>query len=118
LEGVESNSSWEANAAAAQGNHDAGVQRAVAAKSFSKGVRRAGQAKYKKGAVEKGAVRYPQGVGLAGEDWQKGYSPFGQVVQGLTLPPRRPRGDPANFERSRVVGMALAAKRAALKGGT
>lgn len=116
VEGAQENTSWESNASAAQGNYDAGVQAAVNKKSFGKGVRRAGQAKFVKGVVEKGATRYPAGVGAAGPDWQKGFQPHADAIAGLNLPARAPRGSDVNYERAKMVGKALAAKRAQLKG--
>lgn len=98
---------WEKNAADAQQNYDQGVTAAVAAKSFSKGVKEAGAQSFAKGVETKGPTRYPQGVSTAGPDWEAGFSPYKDVLERTTLPPRKRKGDPANYARVSAVGTAL-----------
>lgn len=98
---------WQTNAAAANDAYVAGVTAAANAGRFAKGVNNAGPAKYATNASGKGAQRYPQGVATAAPAWQAGTAPFLTTIANLNLPPRRPKGDPANYQRSQMVGDAL-----------
>jgi hypothetical protein len=97
---------WEAQAVAAQDNWAQGVQEAVARGAFAQGVQ--GQGPRWLGKIQAfGRARYPQGVGAAEQDYSRGFQPYHSAIQGLTLPPRGPRGDERNFERVRVIGRTL-----------
>ena len=102
---------WQANAAAAEPNYDAGVQAAIARQAYSKGVTRVGGGKYESRASSVGAQRYPQGIRDAGPSWESGFSPYQQTLSSLTLPPKRPKGDPSNYARVQAVGDALRKKK-------
>jgi len=104
---------WAAATIAAEANQAAGVQAAIAAKSFAKGVRKAGDAKYTRGAVEKGVQRFSQGVQLAEGDYQTGVAPYFAVIESTTLPPKFPKGDPRNIQRVAAMAQALRAKKLA-----
>ena len=98
---------WVTNTANAGDNFAAGVNAAIADKRFERGVREAGSAKFVARAANVGAQRFTQGVQASEGDMAKGIGPVLQTIAGLTLPPRRPKGDPANLERARVVAEAL-----------
>ena len=98
---------WAADTAGAAGAWAAGVQTAAANGSFAKGVNAAGTAKWKQKAANVGAARYPQGVAAAKPYYQTGITAVLQVLSGITLPPRGPKGDPGNYNRVTVVGTAL-----------
>ena len=98
---------WQRNTAAAADNYAAGVQEALTRGAFARGVQAAGGAKYSQKAGTVGARRFPEGVREGGAAFQAGVAPFLQTIAGLTLPPRRPKGDPANFQRVQVIGEAL-----------
>lgn len=98
---------WEANTAAAADNYAQGTSQAIADGRFAKGVRAAGGAKFAQRAGEIGATRYAPGVQASEGAMAQGIQPVLQVIQGITLPPRRPRGDQGNMERASVVAMAL-----------
>lgn len=98
---------WAADTAAAQGAWGAGVQQAVASGSFAKGVNAAGTAKWKAKASGVGAQRYPAGVAAAQPYYQTGIGQVLQVLQGINLPPRGPKGDPGNINRVSAVTTAL-----------
>lgn len=102
---------WEAATTASEDNYKMGVTQAAADGRFGKGVREAGAGKYTQRASTLGAQRYPTGVGAAEGDWAKGTQPYLQTLSGLTLPPRRPKGDPGNFARSNAVATALRAQK-------
>jgi len=100
---------WAATTASSDKNWAAGVQSAVSDGRFAKGVNAAGDAAWKAGAVNKGAARYPQGVSQAQTKYSSGVQPYLDKLSSLQLPPRMPKGDPANFQRSAAVGTALRA---------
>lgn len=109
-EGVKNaGSDWQAGAAAGADNYAAGTQAAIADGRFARGVAAAGSAKYVQRASVLGAQRYPTGVAAAEGDWSKGAQPYLQAIAGMTLPPRRPKGDPGNAARSQAVASALRA---------
>jgi hypothetical protein len=98
---------WAASAAAAQDTHIAAMQKAATTKSYSRGVRAAGTAKWQQRALAKGPNRYAEGVGIAEPDYRQGFAPFAETIARTTLPPRFPKGDPRNLERVKVIAMAL-----------
>ena len=98
---------WATETSAAAASYVAGVTAAIGRDAFQLGVSNAGTQKWQRNATTKGAVRYGPGVAAAKEDYTKGFAPFLSVIQGLTLSPRGPKGDPANYNRSQEVGTAL-----------
>jgi hypothetical protein len=98
---------WATDTAAAAPAWAAGVQQAAGNGSFAKGVNAAGTAKWKNKAANVGAARYPQGVAAALQYYQTGIGPVLQVLQGVNLPPRGPKGDPGNIARVTAVTTAL-----------
>ena len=99
--------SWAGAAGAAEGNYKAGVTAAAAEGRFGKGVQKAGDAKWKKGATEKGPARFAQGVQVAEQDYSTGVAPFLEIIGRTDLPARGPVGAPGNYQRSQRVGEAL-----------
>jgi hypothetical protein len=89
----------------------AGVQMAVSNGSFSKGVARAGSAKWQRKASGVGAQRYGPGVTAAKQDYATGVAPYLQVIANLSLPPRGPKGDPGNINRVAAIATALRQKK-------
>lgn len=100
---------WAATTAASTTNWAQGVQTAITNGAFQKGVNAAGDAKWQTNAAGKGAQRYPTAVQNAGPAYQAGFSKYASVLSGLTLPPRMPKGDPGNLNRSAAVANALRA---------
>ena len=99
--------SWAQAAAAAAGNFAAGVQAAIAGNRYGKGVTKAGDAKFQRGAIEKGIARFGAGVAAAAGDFAAGFEPFRAALQGTTLPPRKARRDPSNLSRVSAVVTAM-----------
>jgi len=99
--------SWAAAAAAADEARKAGLAAADARDAFVKGVEEAGDAKWKDRATKLGPARFRQGVQIAEADYQKGFGRYHSVIQGVTLPPRGPKGSPENIDRVRVIAEAL-----------
>jgi hypothetical protein len=102
---------WKTNTAAAEGAWGQGVSAAVSNKSFSKGVNKAGTAKWQRKAIDVGSARWGPGVSAAQADYEAGFSPYADVIRNTTLPPRGPKGDPRNIERVTKLAMALHAKK-------
>jgi hypothetical protein len=98
---------WATDTANAAPSWAAGVQQAATNGSFAKGVTAAGTAKWKTKAANVGAARYPQGVTAAQPYYQAGITQVLQVLSGLTLPARGPKGDPGNINRVSAVTTAL-----------
>ncbi len=101
---------WAAAAAAAGPAQAAGVQAAIANKSFEKGIARAGDAGWQRGATTKGPARFAEGVALAGPDYQAGFGPYADVIRSTQLPQKFARGDPRNLARVEVMSKALRAR--------
>lgn len=115
VEGVQTTPVDQAAAAiAAKDQYAAGVQAAIGRDAFAKGLREAGTDKWRRGAIEKGASRFPQGVQVSEPLYASATGRFFDIIRNLTLNPRGPTGAPQNYDRSRAVGQAL---RAAKTGG-
>ena len=99
--------SWQAASSAAERNYQAGVTAAAGAGRYGKGIARATDAKWKKGATEKGPMRYSQGVGVAEQDYSTGVAPYLEVIGRTDLPPRGPAGSDGNYARVMAIGKAL-----------
>jgi hypothetical protein len=112
--GVQSpRASWSREAQAAQPAWEAGVQASIATKSFSKGVAKAGDSRWARGAIEKGAARFGPGVQIAQADYVKGFTPYRNAIASVNLPPRFARRDPRNLLRvAAIVDAMNAAKKA------
>ncbi len=83
------------------------VAAAIAAKSFEKGVRKAGTSKWQEKTLSKGPVRWAQGVSLSQSDYEAGFAPYREIIARTALPPRGPKGDPGNIQRVAVLAKAL-----------
>ena len=98
---------WEEATTAATASQAAGVQAAIARGAYAKGVRKAGNAKWSRKAMEVGPSRFAQGVTSATSDYQTGVAPYLQAIESTALPPRGPKGDPRNIQRVSAVNAAL-----------
>ena len=101
--------SWSSASVSAEGNYKQGVTTAAAAGRYGKGIKAAGDAKWKENAMSKGPGRFAEGVSLAKDQWSKGFAPYHSAIASLTLPPRGPKGDPKNLHRVAAVANALRA---------
>jgi hypothetical protein len=99
--------SWATNTKAAEASYAAGVNEAIAKKRFGKGVDTAGDAKWKRGAEEKGSQRYGQGVQTAEGDYGTGVGPYLSAIGSIDLPARGPVGSDGNYSRVAAIGRAL-----------
>ena len=98
---------WATSTAAAEDSYNAGVQRAIAEKSFAKGVRSAGTEKWQAGAINKGVARWGAGVAMSEANYAAGFAPFRDAIERMTLPPRFARRDPRNLNRVKAVFDAM-----------
>ena len=96
--------SWATATADAGPSYRQGVTAAAAAGRFEAGVRRAGDEKWRRNAMEKGPTRFSEGVRLAVGEWQKGFAPYQAGIAGLALAARGPTGSEANYQRAVMVG--------------
>jgi hypothetical protein len=92
-------------AIAAKGVWSQAIQDAITRDAYAKGLNAAGDAKWQTNAANLGPGRYAQGVQNAQQAWQAGVGPYFQVLSGLTLPPRGPKGQ--NIGRVEMVDTAL-----------
>jgi len=99
--------SWQKAAEAAFEAWQSGVQEAIADKRFVGGVRRAGDAKWAKKALEVGASRYAPGITAAAEDYRNAMGEVLKVIESISLPPRGARGSATNYERVKIIGDTL-----------
>ena len=98
---------WQTETSKAEASYEQGVTQAISRKSFGKGVAKAGTAKWQKGATEKGPARWVDGVSKAEDEYRQGMGEVIQVIEGTQLPPRGPKGDPKNYDRTRILGSKL-----------
>lgn len=107
---------WKAATMAAADAWKSGVQAAITAGLFSKGVSRAGTATWQEGAITKGPARWGQGVTLARAKYEKAFAPYVAAIKALTLPPRFARRSPQNMARVQAVVDAMIKTKMGLAG--
>mgnify|MGYP001593738980 CR=1 FL=1 len=104
--------SWQQAAGAAGSNYQVGVQQAISQNRYESGVQKAGDTKYKQGVQEKGVARFGQGVSTQSAQgrYQQGFAPYESAIEGVTLPPRGPKGQ--NLARVQAIQDAMIAQKA------
>jgi len=110
-------SKWETNAKAAEATWEAAIQDAIRRKAFAAGIEAAGAESYRKGIEQKGSARYAPGIEAASDKYSRIMREVLDVIRGVELPPRGPRGAPQNYDRVRAIGDALHNWRIARKTG-
>lgn len=98
---------WAQATSAAEDSWKAGVTAAAAKSLFSKGVNAAGTPRWQSGAIQKGVARWGPGVTVAEPDYQRGFSPYRDAIERVTLPPRYARRDPRNLARVKAIVDAM-----------
>lgn len=109
--------SWATSAVAAEGSWGDGVTKAVAAHLFSKGVKKAGDEKWKRKASTRGVANWGPGVSDAMGDYSAGFAPYHSAIAACVLPPRYARRDPRNLARVKAIVDAMIAKKLSITGG-
>ena len=99
--------SWAAATAAAENSYRDGVQQAITEKRFLKGVQKAGDSKWREGALTKGANRFASGVAMAKDRYATQMAKVVAVIESTTLDGRFAKGRAENYKRVQQMGMAL-----------
>jgi hypothetical protein len=94
---------WEYETAGAEDRWKAGIDAAHKKRAFYKAVLKRGQKGWAQKTLVKGPGRWTQGVIDAGDDYEKGFAPYHQLIPSIIMPKRYPRGDPRNLERVKAV---------------
>jgi len=114
VQGVETTTkNWQANALRAEPAWKQGTAEAAAKGLFAKGVSRVTNEEWRSKASVLGGTRYGPGIEAGKEKYAREIQPFLNVLKGITLKPRGPRGAAQNYERVRQIGTALNAARLA-----
>jgi hypothetical protein len=98
---------WKQATIAAAPAQAAGIQAALANKSFEKGVNRVGTAGWQAAAVNKGPRRWQEGVALAVSSYANNFAKYANIIKTTTLPARGPVGDARNIQRVATIADAL-----------
>jgi hypothetical protein len=78
-----------------------------------KGVQATAPDKQKIRASTLGPSRYSAGAAAAVNDYGIGFAPYREVISGVVLAPRGPKGSPENYQRVQAIGDALHQKKIA-----
>ncbi len=114
IDGVQNpKADWASETSKANDSYKKGIQASLANDSFKKGVEKAGTSKWQEKTLSKGPSRWAQGVADSRSDYEAGFAPFREVIANTQLPPRGPKGDPANINRVAVLAKALHARKVA-----
>jgi len=98
---------WKTKTEAAKEIWKAAMTKAVADDRFGKGVAKVNTDKWRSKALSKGVARFGEGVAVAKPDYESGFKPYRDLIAGISLPPRYPRGDVRNIERVKVIANTL-----------
>ena len=107
---------WESRAKEGNANYDKAIHAAGVVARQLAGITKAGAKKFVDGINLKGKDRFSQGVSVSKSNYTAGSEPYYAAMAALSLSARGPRGDAANYNRSKEVGDANHAKRLALLG--
>ncbi|MBA7633555.1 hypothetical protein ES703_41123 [subsurface metagenome] len=97
---------YAAPAIAAAPIWEQGVLEAAARGAYAKGIADKAE-KWKRKSLAVGTARFGPGVRAAESDQAAGFAPYREIIAGMTLTPRGPRGAPGNYDRVRQIGEAL-----------
>lgn len=110
---------WEKGASESASNFKAAIQASDIEARFRGGIKKAGAAKYQRKIASVGVSRFGPGVTAAIPDMQANVADALQMIASTDIVPRKPRGDPGNYDRTTKIGNALHAQRLAkLAAGT
>jgi len=98
---------WAAAAKASEARYTAGVNEAAQRGAFGKGITAAGDQRWQQKALAKGPSRFAEGVAMSAPDYQAAVQPYLDTIAAVQLPPRYPKGDPRNLERTKAITTAL-----------
>jgi hypothetical protein len=98
---------WASATSAAEASYKTAVVKAANENRFGAGVRKAGNTKWQQNTLAKGPGRWTEGINLSQDAYTKGFQPYRQALESLTLPVRGPKGDPNNIQRVALVAKTL-----------
>jgi len=98
---------WQAATTAAVATYNAAMTESLAQDRFGKGVSKSSDSEWQQAAATKGATRFGPGAAAAKDKWLRKFTPFANVITGISLTPRGPKGDPANLNRVAQIANAL-----------
>lgn len=103
----ESNKDQAAAAIAGKANWAAGIQAAITAGRYEKGLQQSGKAGWLKGVTEKGGNRFAEGVASGASKYATNSGKYDGARNAAASLPRGPKGSEQNYTRAKTVGMAL-----------
>jgi hypothetical protein len=110
VEGAQSTSKDQSAAAiAGKANWAAGIQQAITAGRYEKGLSASGKAGWLKGVTEKGANRFAEGVASGASKYATNSGKYDSARGAASSLARGPKGSEQNFARAKAVGQALRA---------
>lgn len=98
---------WQSQTLAAKERHKAAVTQSLSRDDWGKGVAATPSSYQQQQAATLGPARYQQGVSQAASRYEQAVAPYLDTIANLNLPPRGPKGDPANMQRAAMVAKAL-----------
>jgi len=98
---------WASETQAAESAYAQGVQEAISAGRFGKGVSDKGTAGWQADTKQKGPERWATGIGYGSPKYATNFAPYADVIGRTVLPPKYAKGDPRNFDRVVTVATAL-----------
>lgn len=108
VSGAQSTNKDQAAAAiAGKENWKAGIQAAITAGRYEKGLQESGKSGWLKGVTEKGANRFAEGVSSGANKYATNSGKYDGARNAAASLPRGPKGSEQNFARSKAVGQAL-----------
>lgn len=108
VSGAQSTNKDQAAAAiAGKENWKAGIQAAITAGRYEKGLQESGKSGWLKGVTEKGANRFAEGVSSGANKYATNSGKYDGARNAAASLPRGPKGSEQNFARSKAVGTAL-----------
>ncbi|MEK7179972.1 MAG: hypothetical protein AAB706_00695 [Patescibacteria group bacterium] len=108
LSGAQSTSKDQSAAAiAGKANYAAGINAALAAGRYEKGLQKSGKSGWLKGITDKGANRFAEGVASGASKYAANSGLYDSARSAADSMPRGPKGSEANFARAKAVGQAL-----------
>lgn len=98
---------WADATSKANDAYKKGIQASIAADRFKKGVTNAGTGKWQEQTLRKGPSRWSEGIALSTDAYERGFTPYRNVIERTELPARGPKGDPGNIQRVAILSKAL-----------
>ena len=102
---------WAGATKAAGDAYEAGINESIGTKRFQRGVEAAGNQRWARKVADQGVQRWAPGVRAAQSDYETGMAPVIATIERVQLPPRGPRGDERNMQRSAILAKALSEMR-------